>query len=256
MLWLEEAKRAQLLTVLQGWIRSSKAGMMGIPFKEFESVIAKVCHASTAIPAGQGLLTPCNKMLQTKPHLVFLQQNPILRAAIMGCRTLLQESSDFPRRCRKLVGGWPDYIGVCNALSHGVGGVVFGENKVCVPTVFWWEWPPVIKELYHNDTITNSNLEMVGLLFLWLVMELVCGDLREQRAALFSNNSPTVGWVRHLATRGSMVSAHLIRALALRLKLNGTPITPPHIAGKENLMTDIPSRSFGSEPKWFCKTQL
>ncbi len=31
-LWLEEAKRAHLLTVLQGWIRSSKAGMMGIPF--------------------------------------------------------------------------------------------------------------------------------------------------------------------------------------------------------------------------------
>ncbi len=58
MLWLEEAKRAHLLTVLQGWIRSSKAGMMGIPFKEFESVIAKVRHAFTAIPAGQGLLTP------------------------------------------------------------------------------------------------------------------------------------------------------------------------------------------------------
>ena len=51
-LWLEEAKRAHLLTVLHGWIRSSKAGMMGIPFKEFESVIAKVRHAFTAIPAG------------------------------------------------------------------------------------------------------------------------------------------------------------------------------------------------------------
>jgi hypothetical protein len=63
--------------------------MMGIPFKEFESVIAKVRHAFTAIPAGQGLLTPCNKMFWTKPPLVFLQQNPILRAAIMGCRTLL-----------------------------------------------------------------------------------------------------------------------------------------------------------------------
>jgi len=53
-LWLEEAKRAYLLTVLHGWIRSSKAGMIGIPFKEFESVIAKVRHAFTAIPAGRG----------------------------------------------------------------------------------------------------------------------------------------------------------------------------------------------------------
>jgi hypothetical protein len=68
-------------------------------------------------------------------------------------------------------------------------------------------------------------------------------------------NSPMVGWVQRLATRGSMVSAHLIRALALRLKLNRTcPITPLHIAGEENSMTDIPSRSFGSKLKWHCRS--
>jgi hypothetical protein len=27
-----------------------------------------------------------------------------------------------------------------------------------------------------------------------------------------------------------------------------------HIPGKKNAMTDIPSRSFGSEKKWHCKT--
>ena len=92
-------------------------------------------------------------------------------------------------------------------------------------------------------------------LFLWLVIESVCGNLREKHVALFSDNSPTVGWVHRLATRGSLVSAHLIRALALRLKLNGTcPITPLHIAGEENSMTDIPSCSFGSEPQWLCRT--
>jgi hypothetical protein len=254
-LWLEEAKRAYLLTVLHGWIRSSKSGMMGIPFKGFESVIAKVRHAFTVIPAGRGLLTPCNKMLQTKLPLLFLQRNPIFRAAIMGCCTLLRESSDSPTRCCKLVGGWPDYIGLYDTSSHGVGGVVFGKNMVCVPTVFRWECPPAIKELYHNKKNTNLDLDMAGLLFLWLIMESVCGDLQEQRVALFSDNSPTVEWVRHLATCGLMVSAHLIQALALRLKLNGTcPITLLHITGKENSMTDILSRSFGSKPKWFCKT--
>ena len=96
---------------------------------------------------------------------------------------------------------------------------------------------------------------MAGLLFLWLVIESVCGNLREKHVALFSDNSPTVGWVRRLATRGSLVSAHLIRALTLRLKLNGTcPITPLHIASEENSMTDIPSRSFSSEPWWLCRT--
>jgi hypothetical protein len=71
-LWLKNAKRAYLLTVLHGWLRSSRTGTVGIPFKEFESVIAKIRHAFTAIPAGRGLLTPCNKMLQMKPPVVYL----------------------------------------------------------------------------------------------------------------------------------------------------------------------------------------
>ena len=51
------------------------------------------------------------------------------------------------------------------------------------------------------------------------------------------------------------MSANIIRALALCLKLHGTcPITPLHIVGKENSMTDIPLRSFGSKKKWHCKT--
>ncbi len=97
-----------------------------------------------------------------------------------------------------------------------------GENAACTPTVFRWEWPQEIKNRYHQKLITNSDLEMAGLLFLWLVMEAVCGDLREKNVALFSDNSPMVGWVRRLATRGSLVSAHFIRALALRLKLKAS----------------------------------
>ncbi len=254
-IWLKEAKQAHLLTVLHGWICSSKTGMNGVPFKEFESVVAKIRHAFMVIPAGRGLLTPCNQILQTKPSLVYLQCNPMLRAVMMGFQTLLWESSDSPTRCRELIGGWLDYIGVCDALSHGIGGVIVGENKACVPSVFCWEWPQQVIDRFHDGHISNSNLEMPGLLLLWLVMESVCRNLREKRVTLFSNNSPTVGWVQCLTTHGSMVSAHLIRALALRLKLNRTcPITPLHIAGEENSMTDIPSRSFGNKPKSHCRS--
>ncbi len=139
---------------------------------------------------------------------------------------------------------------MCNALSHRVGGVIVGKNEACIPTVFHWEWPQEVKDLFYEGHISNSNLEIAGLLPLWLVMESVCGNLREKRVALFSDNSPTVGWVQRLATCGTMVSAHLIRALALRLKPNRTcPITPLHIAREENSMTDIPSWSFGRKPK-------
>jgi len=82
MLWLEDAKRAHLLTVLHGWLHSSRTGTGGNPFKEFKSVIAKIRHAFTAIPAGRGILTPCNKMLQMKPPVVYLHWNAVLLAAV------------------------------------------------------------------------------------------------------------------------------------------------------------------------------
>jgi hypothetical protein len=70
--------------------------MIGILFKEFKTVVAKIRHAFMAIPEGRGLLNPCNKVLQTKPPFVYLQRSPVLQAAIMGCQTLLWKSSDSP----------------------------------------------------------------------------------------------------------------------------------------------------------------
>jgi hypothetical protein len=40
-LWLEEEKRAKLLTTLKGWIQSA-AHEQGVGFKEFESITAKL----------------------------------------------------------------------------------------------------------------------------------------------------------------------------------------------------------------------
>jgi hypothetical protein len=127
-------------------------------------------HAFTAIPAGRGLLTPCNKILQTKPPLVYLQRNPMLRATIMGCQTLLWESSDSPTCYREPLGGWPDYIGVCDVSSHGVSHVIVGKNEACIPIVFYWEWPQEVKDHFHEGHISNSDLEMASLLLLWMVI--------------------------------------------------------------------------------------
>jgi hypothetical protein len=63
-LWLKEDKRQKLLTILQKWLRSSKRSNMGIPFDEFQSIIAKIHHAFTAIPEGNGLVSPCNAILK------------------------------------------------------------------------------------------------------------------------------------------------------------------------------------------------
>ena len=86
-------------------------------------------------------------------------------------------------------------------------------------------------------------------------MEAVCPLTLACHCGLFSDNQPTVHWVKRMASKSSAVAGQLIRALALRLKLNRvSPLTPMHIKGTENAITDIPSRSFGSNPAYYCKT--
>ena len=129
-----------------------------------------------------------------------------------------------------------------------------------VPTVFRLQWPPdvsaaLVSQHNPNGTITNSDLEMAGLMLLWLTMEATCPELTGAHVALFSDNSPTVHWVERMASRQSTIAMQLLRALALRLQLlRCSPLTPLHILGIHNQMTDIPSRSFGSEQRWHCKT--
>ena len=125
------------------------------------------------------VVQPC---LQKRPPYVYLQRNAAVLTKLEGCQTLLLESTKDPTRCRELVSGWPDYIGIVDASGHGVGGVVFGEINQCTPIVFCWEWPADIKQNLISSAnpmggITNSDLEMTGLLMLWLVIEGVCPTL-------------------------------------------------------------------------------
>jgi hypothetical protein len=176
-------------------------------------------------------------------------------------RTLLRNSTTRPTRCKELVAGWPDYVGVVDASSFGVGGVIIGELSECRPTVFRLQWPPditdsVVSDKNREGKITNSDLEMAGLLLLWLMIEHVCSLLTKKRVALFSNNSPTVSWVQRMACRSSLIAEQLIRVLALRINAQRScPLTMLHITGDQNTMNDIPSRSFGSESKWHFKTK-
>ncbi len=88
------------------------------------------------------------------------------------------------------------------------------------------------------------------------MIEHVCLLLTKKRVALFSDNSPTVSWVQGMACRSSLIAEQLIRVLALRINAQRScPLTTLHIAGDQNTMTDIPSRSFGSKSKWHFKTK-
>ena len=185
------------MTTLKSWIRKSKRRGTGVPFDEFQSVISKLRHAFVSIPSGKGPLSPCNTVLRAQPTLVYLHHNHFLRQALSYCRTLLRESTLAPTLCKKLVAGWPDFVGVKDASGHGVGGIIVGENKACVPTFFRFEWTDDIKcEIISNSNLsgklTNPDLECAGLLMLWLVMEDVCNITTGTHVAPFSDNMPTV----------------------------------------------------------------
>ena len=257
-IWLSEPKRDAIVETLRTWLRKSTK-RIGIAFDEFRTTLSKLQHAFLTVPAGRGLLSAFYTVLAKHPSFVYLHTNENLRNAVADCRTFLRETASAPTKCRNLVTGWPDYVGITDASGHGLGGVIIGENCAATPTVFRLQWPQdittsIVSDDNPNGTITNSDLEMAGLLMLWLVMEEVC-TVANAHVALFSDNSPTVHWVQRLAAKHSTVAMQLVRALALRLQLTGaSPLTPMHIAGVNNSLTDIPSRSFGSNPAWFCKT--
>ena len=256
-MWLSSDKRDKLISTLKQWIRkTSRRG--GILFAEFQSTLAKLQHAFLTIPAGRGLLSPFYSVIAAAPRFVFIHRNIPLKNAVIDCRTFLHESIGKPTLCKNLVAAWPDYVGITDASAHGAGGIIIGENLGVPPTVFRVQWPPeistaIVSTENPHGSITNSDLEMAGLLLLWTVMEDVCPSVKNVHVALFSDNSPTVHWVQRLAAKSSKIAMQLIRALALRLHLSQTsPLIPLHIAGIDNAMTDIPSRSFGSNPQWHC----
>jgi hypothetical protein len=135
-MWLEESNRAALLTILHQWIRGAMKAGRGIPFADFKSITAKLRHAFTALREGCRLLCPCNWVIRKQPPVVYLHCNGPLLEAICDIWTILKASVKHPIKCKDLVAEWPDYIGIVDTSSHGVGGVILGELSPVLPTVF------------------------------------------------------------------------------------------------------------------------
>ncbi len=106
-IWLEAETRAAFLTILHHWIRGATTFNQGIPFAEFKSATAKLCHAFTALPEAYGLLSPCNWIIQKQPKVVYLHRNGELLEALRDTRTILRASIESPTMCKILWQGGP-----------------------------------------------------------------------------------------------------------------------------------------------------
>jgi hypothetical protein len=117
------------------------------------------------------------------------------------------------------------------------------------PVVWRVEWPQYIHDnvvSFNNPTgtITNSDLEMAGMVLHYLVLEHLT-RLRHVHVAAWCDNTPTVSWTNKLSSSRSRVPGRLARALALHIHANeSSPLISVSIAGVINQMADITSRTF------------
>jgi hypothetical protein len=221
-----------------------------IPRKRFEQLRGKLRHACIGIPAGKGLMSPIDAELRGEKRFIRVKTNQRLRVALQDFSTLLKVLGHRPTHCRELVVHDPGYIGYCDASKLGAGGVWLSGTRQLSPVVWRVEWPEDIRRnvvSFDNPTgtITNSDLEMAGMLLHYLVLEHLV-QLKHVHVAAWCDNTPTVSWTNKLSSSRSMVAGRLTRALALRIHANeASPLISVSIAGVKNRMADVASRTFG-----------
>jgi len=215
-------------------------------------------HATIGIPNGRGLLSPIIATIAAQPKTKHYKQrticlNQATKQALNDWRMLLPTALHHPTPCTDLITALADYGGYCDASKAGAGGIWVGLNRALPPLVWRVAFPPeiqaeVVSHANPRGRISNSDLEMMGLLLQWVVLEQV-SNLQHAHVACWCDNTPTVAWATRLLSTKATNAARILRILALRmLACEASPITTQHIAGELNTMADFASRSFTSHP--------
>ena len=229
-----------------------------VPTKEFQNLVGKLRHASLALPSAKGLFTPINHALQNDPQYINIKSNKDLKLNLQDWKYLLNEVKKRPTSVHEVVHKEPHYIGYCDASGHGAGGVWLSGSETIQPTVWQIEFPPEIRKRLVSESnpkgdITNSDLEMAGVVLHFLVLENLV-DLTHKTVGIYCDNTPTVYWTQKMSSKRSNTAGRLLRALAIRQKAQqSAPVIILPIAGKQNVMADTASRALN--PKEFTTGQ-
>ena len=172
----------------------------------------------------RGLCQPFNRALAGRNRHIKLYRQGAVYHAFRDWIVLLQALAQRPTHVRKLVPSTVDDVGNCDASKEGAGGVWFSTKGVYPPTVWRVQFPvgiqqAIVSEKNRTGTITNSDLEITGLLLHWLVREGL-GDLRHKTISAFCDNSPTVARAAKTTCKKSTIAGRLLRALALRQRVS------------------------------------
>ncbi|HEY9816807.1 MAG TPA: hypothetical protein V6D20_13560 [Candidatus Obscuribacterales bacterium] len=216
--------------------------------KELQSITGKLQHAALAVPAGRGLLQPLHSLaahcIKADKQHVQLPTGSMAHTALKEFSTLFTLAGKRPTHCTQLIPGPPAYIGNCDACKHGVGGVWLSHKRIIHPIVWRFKWPVDIVDRVANHTLTINDLEMAGMVLQFLVINQLT-TVEDTHLGIWCDNTSAVSWSSKLSSKKSMAGQHLARALSLLMASNkASPLAAMSIAGKNNEMADLASRSF------------
>ena len=234
------------------------------PLKQFQSIAGKMNHATIGIPNGKALCSALYSATKGDPESVTI--TPMVKQSLNDWNILLHQISTRPTHVLELIPNPPCFIGFVDACKFGIGGVWLSGTDTITPYVWRLELPLTIQNRLVSDknpqgTLTINDLEMAGILLQWLVLEHITpSTLQYKNPIIFCDNTSAVAWTNKFSTTTSLVAAHLLMALALRQHVHRTsPLLVASIAGVDNDIADVPSRSFHdtaftNSHKTFCQT--
>ena len=241
-IFLPPSKTTKIITTIKQALKKSECTL-----NKFQQLIGKLMHASIGLPMGKSLLSPAYAAMRNDPQTIPLTS--YIKQCLRDWITLLHQLSSRPTDVRELITTAPTFVGYVDACAFGAGGVWFSGTSAIQPTVWRIKFPPyiianLVSENNPKGKITNSDLEMAGLLCQWLVLECITPhSLKHNTIGIFSDNTPTVAWANKLSSSSSTVASYLIRALAIRLHVQQANTITTHEAGITNQMADVTSRS-------------
>jgi hypothetical protein len=242
---LPPTRAADLLKEIRSILKKQR-----VPLKRFRSIAGRLQHAARILPSARAFFTPINAAFRGLPTYVGLSRHGEVRHALIDIASVIRDLAGRPTHVSELVQGQLAHIGFCDASAFGAGGVWFGGDTQMEPIVWRIEWPTDITKAVVTDqnptgTLTNSDLEMAGVLLHEAVLEAHLGPaMKGTQIAIGCDNSPAVAWSTRMASRStSPIAYRLLKGLAMRQRCNrSAPPAVYHVAGVTNTLADVASR--------------